>query len=345
MKILLLSPLPPPAGGIATWTKEYCKYMAETDHSLFLINTAITGKRVAGHKKRLWDELMRTWKILGQLKKALRGDTYDCIHINTSCTPTGLLRDVACLLMAGGRPAILHCHCNVADQIGNSRVGKKLISLAIRKAACVLVLNEGSRQYLQTLGCMEAKIVPNFIDAEAVTPNDCIREKIEKILYVGHVRKEKGFFELLEAAASLPEMTFEVVGPVYEKREEVSIPSNVHLLGMKPKEEVPTFLLDADVFLFPSHSEGFSLALLEAMAAGLPVITTSVGANKDMVEDQGGILVPVGDAKAIVSAVERLQPQSLRSTMSEWNRLKVEGSYTAERVISQLLDILQECAM
>ena len=345
MKILLLSPLPPPAGGIATWTEEYCKYVASTDHSIFLINTAVMGKRAAGQKKRLWDEWTRSRWILGNMKKALRENVFDCIHINTSCSPSGLLRDVACLLMAGRRPVILHCHCNVADQIGKSQLGKTLLSFAVQKSDCVLVLNESSKQYLQTLGCMEAKIVPNFIDMETVIPNSGIREKIEKILYVGHVRKEKGFFELLEAAASLQEIVFEVVGPVYEKLDGLSIPPNVHMLGMKPKEEVPAFLQDADVFLFPSHSEGFSLALLEAMAVGLPVIATEVGANKDMLEGHGGILIPVGDVKAIVSAVEKLQSQSLRRTMSGWNCDKVQEYYTVDAVMSHLLTITRECAM
>ena len=53
MKILLLSPLPPPAGGIATWTEEYCRYMESTEHSVRVINTAFVNNLALVFRKRM----------------------------------------------------------------------------------------------------------------------------------------------------------------------------------------------------------------------------------------------------------------------------------------------------
>lgn len=346
MKVLLLSPLPPPAGGIATWTEKYCESMNSKGHSVSLVNTTIVGRRAAGASgKRLIDELVRAVRIIKNTYRVLCKEDVDCVHINSSCSAFGLLRDLLCSLMAKKRPVLLHCHCNVEDQVGQSRLGKRLFVLLAKKADCVLVLNERSLHYVQKLGCTKAKILPNFIDLDAITPARTTRENISKILFVGHIRKEKGLFELLEAAVALPEITFELVGPVYENLDGNSIPRNVHLLGMQPKMAMPSFLIDADVFLFPSYSEGFSMALLEAMAAGLPAIATDVGANRDMLEDQGGVLIPTKDAQAIVAAVKKLQSRPVRVSMAAWNQEKVKATYTVDRVVRQLLDMMWELSI
>ena len=277
------------------------------------------------------------------MREALTKEKFDYIHINSSCSPTGLLRDVACLLLAKKCPVILHCHCDVENQVGKSGLGKRLLAFACKKAAMVLVLNDRSRKYLLDLGCHKAQILPNFIAEDAITQPRIIRQRLEKILYVGHVRREKGLFELLKAAEVLKEINFRLVGPVYEDLSHIHIPDNVELLGLKPREAVGAYLQNADVFLFPSYSEGFSVALLEAMAYGLPCIATDVGANKDMLEDQGGILIPVADANAIVDGVKKLQDETLRSHMSAWNQKKVRETYTVERVMARLQNIMRGC--
>ena len=343
MRMLLLSPLPPPAGGIATWTENYCKYMHSVGHTVWLVNTAVRGQRSYGEqKKRLSGELKRIWDILCQTHRTLQEEHIDYVHINTSCSPAGLLRDILCMLLAKRHLLVLHCHCNVEDQVGKSRLGKHLLTFAVRKADRVLVLNEKSLHYVQTFGCTKVQILPNFTDLDAVTSAHIARENIKRILFVGHVRREKGLFELLEAASSFPEISFELVGPVHEDLKGIRVPSNVHLLGTQAKESVVTLLGEADVFLFPSYSEGFSMALLEAMAAGLPCIATDVGANRDMLEDRGGILIPAKDPRAIVDAIEKLRQPGTREAMSAWNQKKVRETYTVDRVMTQLLRRMQE---
>lgn len=114
---------------------------------------------------------------------------------------------------------------------------------------------------------------------------------------------------------------------------------NIVLHGAHNKEYIKNILDNADIFLFPTKSEGFSLALLEAMARGLPVITTDVGANKDMIEDNGGVIVPFNDSDAIDVAIQQLSDKNLREQMSRFNVEKVEKNYTIDIVMHRLTDI------
>ena len=75
------------------------------------------------------------------------------------------------------------------------------------------------------------------------------------------------------------------------------------------------------------------------MARGLPVITTDVGANKDMLEDNGGVIVPVNDSDAIDVAIQQMSDKNLRKQMSRFNVEKVERNYTIDIVMQRLTDL------
>lgn len=343
MNILLISPLPPPSGGIATWTETYRDCMEKCGHSVKIINTAVIGSRVSQRQKAgLKDECVRSWRILTELWKTLRTDRFDVVQLNTSCSAKGLLRELLCLMLLKRQKVILHCHCNIEDQLHGSRAGRFMLSRAVKKAAKVLVLNQKSRGFLEALGCGSSEVVPNFIEADAVAKNHRIRPCVERVIYVGHVCKAKGFFELLEVAGELPQIVFQVAGPVYEDLSKTEIPQNVRLLGVKQRQEIMELLQKADLFFFPSHTEGFSIALLEAMASGLPIVASGVGANGDMIESEGGLIVPPGDVEAMVSAIEKMQDQKLRGNMSAWNINKVRDCYITETVIKRLLEVYKE---
>ena len=116
----------------------------------------------------------------------------------------------------------------------------------------------------------------------------------------------------------------------------------VTLLGQKDYLEVKIYYERANVYLFPSHTEGFSMLLTEAMAAGLPCIATDVGANKDMLEDKGGIIIPAGDGTAIIQASESMSDSTVRQKMSNWNIDKVKNEYTLEKVMYRIYNIYQD---
>lgn len=345
MRVLLVSPLPPPAGGIATWTKKYIQYFEENHLSCEVINTAVIGVREKeiNHKKNYFEELKRALSIYLRAKERIKTYRPDIAHINSSCTTFGVMRDyvVIRLLNKNKIPIVLHCRCNIEDQL-HGKLPSRLFLKMVRSSCAVLTLNKQSRDYVESLDPNKAMILPNFIEADRLVVGREINKKIAKILFVGHVWRPKGVVEIIEAAKRLPEIQFVLVGPIREDIKGMNIPSNTDLTGEKDSAFVRKQLEESDIFLFPSYTEGFANALAEAMAAGLPIVATPVGANKDMVEEHGGILVPVGDVEAIVSAINKLSDYDTRKNMSHWNIDKVKNNYLLESVMERLLQIYSE---
>lgn len=139
------------------------------------------------------------------------------------------------------------------------------------------------------------------------------------VLYVGRFTRAKGMDALLEAATSLePDTGVYFVGGEPEQAHlrfcENQNLSNVHFVGFKKKEKLADYYKAADVFVLPTQSDVWGLVINEAMACGLPVITTDrCVAGLELVEEGlSGALVPVDDRQALVDALRRVLKGDLR---------------------------------
>lgn len=174
---------------------------------------------------------------------------------------------------------------------------------------------------------------------------------------VGRLHAQKGLGCLLQAARSLtlphPEVRFLVVGEGPERRQllrlrdRLGLGDRVRFLGFRA--DVPQILADSDVFALPSLWEGLSIALLEAMAAGLPVVATDVEGVAEVVTDgETGLVVPPGDADALTAALSRLLGDpSLRRRLAQAGHQRVVRHFGWEKVVSDTMDLyerlLSEC--
>lgn len=346
MKIALISPLPPPEGGIATWTKEAESFFLNNSIQYEIIDNAVVGKRKEKitSTTRLKDELIRTVGIVKKLKHTVSDFKPDILHINTSCGRFGIYRDYLCMMYARAShiPCVLHCHCNVADQL-HGPIAESVFNRMVKMSAAVFVLNRSTSDYVAHKTSITPILMPNFIEVDTnKTEHRAIKETMQEILFVGHVQKTKGCFEIVEVAKKFPELHFTLVGPVGIEFSQLKLPSNVDTAGKKKHDEVKKYMDSADVFIFPSYTEGFSNALLEAMYSGLPVVASDVGANRDMIEDKGGIIVPVKNVEMMVEALDTLSPAETRRKMSGWNINKVENSYSKEKVMGRIAEIYTE---
>lgn len=129
-----------------------------------------------------------------------------------------------------------------------------------------------------------------------------------RLLYVGTVTQMKGISYLLDAVKAFPECAvsltvvgeFDNAGGLFDEYVE-----RVDFLGRQPHAEVRRIALESDVFIVPSLAEGMSLAGLEALACGLPLVCSANSGVNDLVEDGGnGFVVPVGDEPAIREKIE-----------------------------------------
>lgn len=344
MKVLMLAPLPPPSGGIASWTVRYKEYCKDSKITLEIVNIAMIGDRCSTetNKRNYIDELKRTNRILRDLKLKLKEFNPDIIHINTSCSKFGVIRDALCAHYSKKyAPIIIHCRCNIEDQL-SGRFAYKAFSYLIKKSKKVIVLNQFSKRFVDRICSDKGIFIPNFANENMLAEKHEIREEIKILITVGHVEYTKGLKELIDAANAMPNYSFLLVGAVCEDLSKVEIPKNMMLTGKVDIDKVKEYLDEADVFLFPSKTEGFSNALLEAMARGLPIIASNVGANEDMLENKGGKIIENCDVISISNALTTMREYACRKKMSEWNISKVKNEYLVDSVMQKYYNLYKD---
>lgn len=341
MKVLLVSVKSEKSkGGIAVWTKQYITGCKQAGIECDLVNTEAIGKIAinATTKRNIRDEFIRTCRINEQLKKYLKKEHYDVAHLNTSIGLLGIVRDyyVARKIAKNNIPLVVHFHCDIPYWVRNPLIRYYLRKI-LRLSKINFVLCENSYQYLKKVFNAKSVIMPNFVEENLIVKQKYIRSKIEKICFVGRVSLAKGAEEILQAAKAFPDIQFQLGGEITEEVVSLAKPSNVKFLGIMSHDDIIGLLDESDLFIFPSHTEGFSLALAESMARGLPVVATDVGANVNMLENCGGCVVGVGDVSAIKAAINQMQNFSVRQDMSQWCISKVRENYTITSVMDEFL--------
>ena len=299
----------------------------------------------------MFSEIKRLKSIDKQFKNALTGYSFDVAHFNCSCSCFGTIRDYKYvkLMIRKHIPYIVQFHCDLEYQINKwpcflRRIALKKLKKIIFHSSKTLVLNYNSLNYVKRMG-VEGYILPNFIDIKPISSRleRVINSNIQKIIFVGHVTPEKGFKEIVETAKNLREITFVIVGKAEQQViDSIANEENIEILGIKSHEEVLKLLYEADLFLLPSYSEGFSIALLEAMSTGIPCVVSNVGANKEMIEDKGGIVLQHICSKEIIDSIHLLDKESVRLSMGKWNIDKVISYYSTDSVLNRLNNYYQD---
>ena len=332
-------------GGISTWTNQYLSGCKVGGIQCDIVNTEPVGKisiQVTS-KRNLRDEFIRIRRINRSLKTNLKQNDYNIAHLNTSIGIMGIIRDyyVGRHIVRQGIPLVVHFHCDIPYWVRNPLI-KFYLRRLLKISKINLVLCKSSHQYLKREFNEDSVFVPNFVNEELIVDHKTVNPEIKNICFVGRVSEAKGAKEIFEVAKKFPDIQFRLVGEVSAEVQSWAQPSNVELLGILSRDNAMKVLGESDLFLFPSHTEGFSLALAESMARGVPAIATDVGANFNMIETHGGIIVSVGDTKAMIDAVTKMQNPILRQEMSNWCINKVGESYTVNQVMSTIMQLYKK---
>jgi glycosyltransferase involved in cell wall biosynthesis len=168
------------------------------------------------------------------------------------------------------------------------------------------------------------------------------------VLTVARLDAQKGHRYLLEAAAQLPGVSFVMAGAGPEEESlqrqaaEFGVADRVSFLGHR--DDVPVLLAGCDLFVLPSLFEGLPLAILEAMAAGKPVISSAVGgAPEVIVEGETGLLVPPADAATLAAGIRSLAADpNRRRRMGAAGRARVREMFSAETMVRKTVAVYNE---
>lgn len=348
MKVLLLSPLPPPSGGIATWTKRMLTSDLPKGWKVEHIDTKLIGKREVFNNTKLdiFTEIKRSFKIIKNLIIELKDRDIKIVHTNIPCSTPGMCREIlnGIIVKLYKRKFIVHCRCTIPNMV-SSKSSIIIFKMLLKLSDGMIVLNIKSKKFVDRYSKNKSYLIPNFVSSNLLNRSKKykVRERVSRVIYVGGVIPSKGCNVIFEASKYLPDIKFVLVGKYPESIDIDNIPKNIELLGEQDLERVESELYKSDIFIFPSffRGEGFSNALAEAMGKGLPCIVSDWAANKDMIENKGGIVIPIKDEKELYNAIKKLDSYELREKMSEWNINKVKKYYTDKQVLIQYTHVYE----
>jgi glycosyltransferase involved in cell wall biosynthesis len=280
-----------------------------------------------------WESLVNNGRIIMRIRKVMRRVKPDVV---LSFIDVVNLR-VLVAAFGTGIPVVVEEHIDPAVySIG--RVATVLRRLLYRRARAVVVLTPGIAQWVSRIVAQSSlRVIPNPVGEQFLKPSQLTKPGCgHKIVGMGRLELQKGFDLLLRAFAQCvhahPGWTLDIVGEGSEGdrlralAEDLEIGSKVVLRGViKDTERI---LREADLFVLSSRYEGFPMALLEAMASGLPVVSFDCRSGpREMIHDGvNGVLVAPNDVEALAKAMDRLM-----SADDERERLGEQAVGVAEK--------------
>jgi glycosyltransferase involved in cell wall biosynthesis len=236
-----------------------------------------------------------------------------------------------------------------------------------RSSFRMVAVSEDIRRFLvQEVGVRPDRVstIYNGIDVKAYYPSErgaTVRGELgiapaaPVIGMVGSLYPVKGHTYLLQAAVrvvkAFPLAVFLIVGrgglldQLREQAQQLGIGAHVRFLGFS--EDIPPLLQAMDIFALPSLSEGLSLSLLEAMAAGKPAVATAVGGNPEVVlHEETGFLVPSQDVEALACRIiSLLKDQAMAHQFGVHGQRRALETFSVEHMVNAYQDLYQEALL
>ena len=315
LKIGLVGPLPPPAGGMANQTRQLAELLRREGAlvTLVQVNSPYRPRFVANVRGlrgmfRLAPYLARLWQVTGEV---------DVLHIMANSGWSWHLCAAPALRIARLRhvPAVVNYRGGEAGTFLARSGGS--VKRSLESAAALIVPSGFLKEIFDGHG-MPAEIVPNIIDLERFHPVRDGEQPVPHHLVVA--RNLEPLYDIATALRALAlvrksmsevRMTVAGSGPELEMLEalsrELGIAEHVHFCGTRDRDEMAALYRSASVVINPSRVDNMPNSVLEAMASGVPVVSTDVGGVPYILHDNvTGLLVPAGSPEAMAAAVLRV---------------------------------------
>jgi glycosyltransferase involved in cell wall biosynthesis len=314
-RVLLVGKGYPDRGGIPSLLQMLLEGELASRYRLSFLNVAHHGEREGG--------AVTTGNVVRTLRDAravfAQAKQQDVVHIHSALAPTvTILRAGLLALVARSRgcAVIVHAHGgNIATWL-NAPLRRRVLRVSMLPAhRVVAVWSAGERALEGALGPAKVRLIDNGVDCSRYSDPEPPHDP-PRVLYVGLLTPRKGVLDLIEASRLLTDQgvrhELQLLGGTPDEGPAAAVPvleaaeGTARLLGTRAPEDMPQAYAEADVFCLPSWWEAMPLSVLEAMAAGLPVVATDVGDVSRLVTPPCGRVVPTKSPQLLAEALRPL---------------------------------------
>lgn len=298
--------------------------------------------------------------VYRRVKKILEQEHFDIVHLHEPMAPALPLFVLRHAILFPQSVVLGTFHAYHESNHAGYEYAKSMFEPFLDRLNGRIVVSRAVRDQLNSYYPDNYRIIPNGIDVElfsdvSLRPIDQFDDGKINILFVGRLEKRKGFKYLLQAFSRvkkvIPEARLIVIGAYGKEDKKPFMRYNqkhrlhdVKFIGYVSEEDLPCYYRTCHVFCAPSIGfESFGIVLLEAMAAGKPIVASSIEGYRSVLEHgREGLLVPPENRRSLAEAlIHLLKDPSLRERMGHQGQIKATD-YSWKKVARQVLDYYQE---
>jgi len=344
IKVVQFGPALDVRGGITAVEQHICDYLAPYV-SMRHVATMDQGSK--------WHRALMFVRAVSELQRLLASIDPCIVHIHFASRGSALRKMIlAAMVTRAGRPLVLHAHGGYFDQFHRRlpSVLRRGVDAILQRANVVIALSPRWRDFYVNeceLSPSHVAVLPNPVRWSPEVPSRAGRTRVQ-FLFLGRMCEKKGTYDLVNAFATLPmavrararlvlagDGDLEAIGKLA-----APFGDQVRVLPWIGSAQRERLLAESDVFVLPSYNEGVPMALLEAMAAGLPAIVTPVGGIPDVVRHgvEGMMVEPsrVGELSAAMARMIEVESERLAIGKRAHERARVFDIHAYARNLAEI---------
>lgn len=349
-------------GGIGIWGKNILEYygLIKTDVELYPVS--LDRKKYVSVDsnlfKRIFWGLTEHYSSLKEVRTTVKKVHPDVLHVCTSAS-LSLIKDLLLVLIAKKNKvkSVVHFRFGrIPELVEKKNWEWRLLQSVIENASQIITIDQKSYKTLEKIGYIHIHYCPNALFMPVLNQIKVMKPTVVripgKLLFVGHVLPSKGVYELVNACKQFDGIELHIIGKAEEPVRSELLQIAAEKDGgqwLKMREEIPhdevlREMMSASAFVFPSYTEGFPNVILEAMACGCPIVTTTVGAIPEMLDIEHGfnygICVEPQNTEAFADGLRQMiSDPAYASACAERAEKRVNEMYAVPVVWEQLSNI------
>ena len=349
IKVVQFGPALDVRGGITTVEQHICDYLAPY--------VSLRHVATMDESSKLGRALVFS-RAVGDMRRTLASIDPSIVHIHFASSGSALRKMIlADMVTRAGRPLVLHAHGGYFDQFHRKLPAflRRTVDGILQRANVLIALSPRWRDFYVNeceVSPSHVAVLPNPVRWTPDIPNRAGRTTVQ-FVFLGRMSQKKGAYDLVNAFAAMPEaarararLTLAGDGDL-EALRKLAEPfgERVRVLSWIDSSERERLLAESDVFVLPSYNEGVPMALLEAMAAGLPAIVTPVGGIPDVLRHGvEGLMVEPARVADLSAAMTRMVTHDGERNASGRRAHDRARSFDVHAYARSLADIYQRIA-